>query len=265
VAVTPGVLHSAPPTPAIQASAPRDDDPDDSGDDDEDNINEEANDAQQDYFLGLGPVTEHYTSMFETGHFPNLLQDVLHVLGTYVRPLYETRRVCEPPRACYYITRIHVRVMDVGDRGFRTLSAHESLTPLSTYAASVSDAAKRTLWSLSHTYRQQLHDMSFRHLPLCLNGGSQTSIVPGEAGEDRLNTLAGVVVGLNTDLDSATLDLSRAHLEPEDAMPGLQPWKPYFKDGIRLKPRSPPWRCPLPARGFAMGNPDPSPGCSEKF
>jgi hypothetical protein len=44
-------------------------------------------------------------------------------------------------------------------------------------------------------------------------------------------------------------------------MPGLQPWKLNFKDGIPLKPKSPPWRCPLPARGFAMGNPDPSPGC----
>jgi hypothetical protein len=81
--------------------------------------------------LGFGPVVEQYTSMFETGHFPNLLQEVLHALGTYVRPLYETRRVSEPPRACYYITRIHVRVMDAGDKGFRTLSAHESLTPLS--------------------------------------------------------------------------------------------------------------------------------------
>jgi hypothetical protein len=86
--------------------------------------------------------------MFETGHFLNLLQDVLHALETYVRPMYEARRVCEPSRACYYITRIHVRVMDAGDKGFRTLSAHESLTPLSTYAASVSNAARRTLWSL---------------------------------------------------------------------------------------------------------------------
>jgi hypothetical protein len=210
---------SAPPAPVVQAPGPGDDDPDDSrdNDDDEENVNEEANDAQQDYFMGFGPVTEHYTSMFETGHFPNLLQDVLHALGTYVRPLYETRRVCEPPRACYYITRIHVRVMDAGDRGFRTLSAHESLTQLSTYAASVSDAARRTLWSLSHTYRQQLHDTRFRHLPLRLSGGSQTSIVSGGAGEYRLNTLAGVVAGLNTDLDSATLDLSRVHLELEDA------------------------------------------------
>jgi hypothetical protein len=218
---------SAPPAPAVQAPTPGGDDRDDSGDndedddddneDDEENVNKEANDAQQDYFMGFGPVTKHYTSMFETGHFPNLLQDVLHSLGTYVRPLYETRRVCEPPRACYYITRIHVRVMDAGDRGFRTLSAHESLTPLSTYAASVSDAARQTLWSLSHTYRQQLHDTRFRHHPLRQSGGSQTNIVLGGASEDRLNALVGVVAGLNTDLESATLDLSRVHLEMEDA------------------------------------------------
>jgi hypothetical protein len=46
---------------------------------------------------------------------------------------------------------------------------------------------------------------------------SQTNIVPGGAEEDSLNTLAGVVAGLNTDLDSGTLDLSRVHLELEDA------------------------------------------------
>jgi hypothetical protein len=146
-----GSPSSPPPAPAIQAPAPGSDDPDDSGDDDDDeeeeeeNVNEEADGEQHDHFVGIWPVTKHYTSMFETGHFPNLLQDVLHVLETYVRPLYETRRVYEAPRACYYITRIHVRVMDVGDRGFRTLSAHESLTLLSTYAASVSNAARRTL------------------------------------------------------------------------------------------------------------------------
>jgi hypothetical protein len=59
--------------------------------------------------------------------------------------------------------------------------------------------------------------MKYMHLPLCIRGESQTNIVPGGAGEDRLNTLAGVVAGLNTDLDSATLDLSRVHLELEDA------------------------------------------------
>jgi hypothetical protein len=221
-----GSSTSAPSAPAFQAPAPRGDDPDDSGDDDDEDdddeggdehVHEEADYAQQDNFMGFGPVVEHYTSLFKTGHFPNLLQEVLRALGTYIRPLYEIRRVRKPLRACYYITRIHVRVMDAGDRGFRTLSAHESLTPLSTYAASVSDAARRTLWSLSHTYRQQLQNTRFRHLPQRLRGGSQTNIVPGEAGEDRLNTLASVVAGLNTDLDSATLDLYRVHLELENA------------------------------------------------
>ena len=55
------------------------------------------------------------------------------------------------------------------------------------------------------------------HLPLRLCGESHTSIVPGGAEEDCLNTLVGVVAGLNTDLDSATLDLSMVHLELEDA------------------------------------------------
>jgi hypothetical protein len=221
-----GSSASAPPAPAVQAPALGGNDPDDSGDDDEDdeeeeeheeNLNDDANEEQQDHYVGLWPITEHYTSMFETEHFPNLLQDVLHTLGTYVRPLYETRRVYEPPRTCYYITRIHVRVMDACDRGFRTLSAHESLTPLSTYAASVSNATKRTLWSLSHTYRQHLHNTKYKHLPLHIRGENQTSIILGGANEDRLNTLAGVVAGLNTNLNSATLDLSRVHLELEDA------------------------------------------------
>jgi hypothetical protein len=42
-------------------------------------------------------------------------------------------------------------------------------------------------------------------------------VVLCEAREDRLNTLVGVLVGLDTDLDSATLDLSRVHEELEDA------------------------------------------------
>jgi hypothetical protein len=41
---------------------------------------------------------------------------------------------------------------------------------------------------------------------------------------------------------------------------GLQPWKLSYKEEIPLKPKSPPWRCPLPARGFAMGNQNPSLG-----
>jgi hypothetical protein len=85
----------------------------------------------------------------------------------------------------------------------------------------VSNAATRALWSLSHTYEQKLHDTRYIHLPLCLRGERQTSVVLGEAREDRLNTLVGVVVGLNTNLDSATLDLLRVHGELEEAHAGI--------------------------------------------
>jgi hypothetical protein len=173
-----GASSSAPHVPVAHAPTPGGDDPDDFGNDEgDDEDEEEENDnneyanneqEQEDNFVGMWPIAEHYTSTFETGHFPNLPQDVLHALGTYVRPIYDTRQVSEPPRNCYYITRVHVRVLDAGDRGFRTLSSHESLTPLSTYVDSVSNAARRALWSLSHTYRQQLHDTAYMHLPYVL-------------------------------------------------------------------------------------------------
>jgi hypothetical protein len=201
--------------------------------------------------------------MFETGHFPNLLRDVLHALGTYVRPLYDTRRVYEPPRACYYITRIHVRVMDAGDRGFRTLLAHEYLTPLSTYAASVSDAARRTLWFLSHTYQQQLHNTKYRHLPLRIRGESQTNNVPGGAGEDRLNTLAGVVAGLKTDLDSATLELSRVHLEMEDAHARIAALEAQLDGRNPSEVQVPAMALSPPLKRIRYGEPEP--GCFRFF
>jgi hypothetical protein len=59
--------------------------------------------------------------------------------------------------------------------------------------------------------------MTYMHIALRPRGESQTGVVPGEAGEDHDNTLIGVVAGLNTDLDSATLDFSRVHEELKDA------------------------------------------------
>lgn len=56
--------------------------------------------------------------------------------------------------------------------------------------------------------------MTYMHLPPRPCGEIETSVIRGETREDRLNTLVGVVAGLNSDLDSATLDLSMIH---EDA------------------------------------------------
>jgi hypothetical protein len=92
-----------------------------------------------------------------------------------------------------------------------------------------------------------------------------TSIIPGGAGEDRLNTLIGVVAGHNTDLDSATLDLSMVHLVLEDAHARIAALETQLEGRDPLKPKSLPWLCPLPARGSTMENQDPSPGCYKFF
>jgi hypothetical protein len=55
------------------------------------------------------------------------------------------------------------------------------------------------------------------HLPPRPCGEIETSVIQGEAREDRLNTLVGVVAGLNSDLDNATLDRSRIHEDLEEA------------------------------------------------
>jgi hypothetical protein len=75
-----GASSSVPPVPVAQAPPPGGDDPDDSsddGDDDEEEnfIHEDANNEQEqeDNFVGMWPAAKHYTSMFETGHFPNLM------------------------------------------------------------------------------------------------------------------------------------------------------------------------------------------------
>jgi hypothetical protein len=73
----------------------------------------------------------------------------------------------------------------------------------------------------------------YRHLPLRLCGENQTSVVLGEGGEDRLNTLVGVVAGLNTDLDSATLDLSRVHGKLEESHARIVALEAQLEGSIR--------------------------------
>ena len=84
----------------------------------------------------------------ESGYFPTLLQDVLWELGNTVKPLYVTSLYSEPGRDDYYRTQVHIREHLETSKGMKTRSAHNSTAPHATYAASVSDAARRALWSL---------------------------------------------------------------------------------------------------------------------
>ena len=110
-------------------------DPDDE-DDNEDDQDDDPPEERAPYCV--------YTSFHEEGHFPLLLRDVLNELHNPVAPMYETWHYEDPALGDYYVTRVHIRV-DNGPRGMMTVSAHDSSTPIVTYRASVSYAARRAL------------------------------------------------------------------------------------------------------------------------
>jgi hypothetical protein len=155
------------PTPDAPASAAVGEDPDDSGDDssdddddgaededDEDEDDEEqptAEDDNNDNDGGYqadaphttGATCEIISSVDEHGPFPTLLQDVLLWLGNTLRPLCITNNISEPGRDDYYITRVHIWERLGIARDMRTISAHDSTAPHTTYAAAISNVARR--------------------------------------------------------------------------------------------------------------------------
>ena len=134
-----------------------------------------------------------------------------------MKPLYVTSPYSEPGHDDYYRTRVHIRERLETSKGMKTRSAHNSTTPHATYAASVSDAARRALWSLCYTHRQELSFTEYCHLPRRTSGTEDTVVPLGEAGEDRLNVLARVSAALNMDLEGATAELDNTHEKLQEA------------------------------------------------
>ena len=137
-----------------------------------------------------------------------LLKDVLSELGNNVAPYYHTKRYINPVLGEYYLTRVHVRVVD-GFRGKRIVSAHDSDGPLPTYYDSVSSAARRALWSLCHTNRQDLQATEYRHLPRRARGTEETVMTLGGEEGRSVRILARATAALNTDLEGVTTELIR--------------------------------------------------------
>jgi hypothetical protein len=108
--------------------------------------------------------------MDEFGYFPILLQDVLWELGNTVKPFYVTDLYSDPVIGDYYLTRVHIRERLETFGGLRSRSVHDYATPHTTYATSISNTAKRALWSLCYHHGQELHTTMYRHLPRHTSG-----------------------------------------------------------------------------------------------
>ncbi|CAN6275183.1 unnamed protein product [Urochloa humidicola] len=194
-----------------------DDEDDDDDDDDNDNDQNDEGDNQDDGPQERSMTYEVYTSDNEQGYFPRLLEDMLRELGCTVRPCYVIQRFTDPPLDDNYLTRVHIRERRETSGGFRTNSMHDSTVPLGTYAASVSEAARRALSALCYAHRLELSVTEYRHLPRRPSGGEQAYVVLGDAGEDRISILAHVTAALNTDLDNAATELSKTHDQLDEA------------------------------------------------
>ena len=84
-------------------------------------------------------------------------------LGNDVKPLYLTHHYNDPALGDYYLTQVHIKGRLEGYQGMKTLSAYDSSVPLSTYATSVSSAARRAFWLVCHTHHQELHNTKYYH------------------------------------------------------------------------------------------------------
>ena len=157
------------------------------------NNNNNNNNTNENMWNGpcvMNGTCEFLSSADEPGYFPTLLQDVLWELGNTVKPLYVTSHYSKPGCDDYYRTQVHIRERLETSKGMKTCSAHNCTAPHATYAALVSDAARRALWSLCYTHRQELSFTEYRHLPHRTSGTEDTVVPLGEAREDRLNVLA---------------------------------------------------------------------------
>jgi hypothetical protein len=145
-----------------------------------------------------------HSSKVALGYFPWLLRNTLLELGNTVYPMYFTHSWNEPPLGTYYMTRVHIKV-------------HDSTTPHSTYQASVSNAARRAMFSLHFKHDQELSLSDYRQIPRRTSGTEQT-VVPLTGSKDpRLHTLAQATAALNTDLEGATSELEQTHGELKGA------------------------------------------------
>ena len=131
---------------------------------------------------------------------------MLDELNNIVAPMYHTKHYEDPALDEYYVTCVHIRVDD-GRRGRRTISVHNSSTPMTTYRHTVSSAARRALRSLCHTNHRDLEDTDYQHLPRRARGTEDTELTLGGDGESRVNVTVRALAALNTDLEHVTNQL----------------------------------------------------------
>jgi hypothetical protein len=129
-----------------------------------DNNNENGEEQGDEHRYHRAEYHEH-TYVGPDGLFCELLDKLLQEIEHAVRPLYITRHYVEPGMRDYYTTEVHVRVITAQAGRWRIRTIHPSTAHFASKAASINDAARRALWSISNTFRDRIEGTDFRFVP----------------------------------------------------------------------------------------------------
>jgi hypothetical protein len=175
--------------------------------------NKENIDEQGDEHRYRRAEYHEHTYVGPDGLFCELLEELMQDIEHSARPLYITRHYVEPGMRDYYTTEVHVRVTTGYASRWRTRTIHTSTSHFALEAATINDAARRALLSVSNTFRDRIEGTDFRFVPSRVSGTENTVVPMGDFRDSRVDILARVTAALNIDLEGATAELDMTHRE----------------------------------------------------
>jgi hypothetical protein len=144
------------------------------------NNNNENGDEQSDEHRYRRAEYHEHTYVGPDGLFCELLEELLQDIEHSLRPLCITRHYVEPGMRDYYTIEVHVRVTTAHACRWRTCTIHPSTAHFASEAATINDAARRALWSVSNTFCDRIEGTDFRFVPSRVSGTENTMVPMGD-------------------------------------------------------------------------------------
>ncbi|RLN28420.1 hypothetical protein C2845_PM05G17890 [Panicum miliaceum] len=154
----------------------------------------------------------HYLN-FAEGPMPALLWEAMQAMGFPLKPRFEVVRYQAPGQREEWLVSVVITVPDERYGSRREISSHHDNVPWSSVDAS--EAARRAMSALCHTYREELRDTKFRFFPRRMRGApsARVPLPPPEERNPTVDATPKFVAALTTDLDAAGVEIVEAREE----------------------------------------------------
>ncbi|RLM69604.1 hypothetical protein C2845_PM17G07960 [Panicum miliaceum] len=144
-----------------------------------------------------------------------LLWEAMQAIGFPLRPRFKVVLYQAPGQRGEWIVSVVITVPDERYDTRREIGTHHDNVPRSTLDAGASEAARRALSALCHTYREELRDTKFRFFP-CRMRSAPSARVPVPPPGERNPTMDATqefVAALTNDLDATRVEIVEAKEE----------------------------------------------------